>query len=125
MVFSSYNQTDERRIKEQTEIQTKNTPDKQDSKSDVWEKVLFLGIDIQKLTFYNMVHMNDETRGIQKMEYADTGSKYTNRPNLLRVATELTRCKNPDKALDVMQLALKGGVDDLANSQKDLSLSVS
>lgn len=75
--------------------------------------------------FYNMVHMNDKARGVQEMEYANTGSKYANRPNLLRVATELARCKNPNKALDVMQLALKGGVDDLANSQKDFSLSVS
>lgn len=59
------------------------------------------------------------------MEHANAGSKYINRPNLLRVATELARCKNPDKALDVMELALKGGVDNLANSQKDFSLSVS
>lgn len=59
------------------------------------------------------------------MEHANAGSKYTNRPNLLRVATELARCKNPDKALDIMQMALKGGVDNFANSQKDLSLPVS
>ena len=61
MVFSSYNQDNERRIKEQTEVQTKNAPDKQDSKSNAWEKVpTFLGIDIQELMFYNMAHVNDK-----------------------------------------------------------------
>ena len=58
------------------------------------------------------------------MEHANPGSKYVGRPNLLRVAVELTKCKNPDKALGAMRLVLKGGVDNSANSQENLSLPI-
>ena len=58
------------------------------------------------------------------MEYIDVAKKYADRPNLLRVAVELTKCRNPDKALGAMRLALKGGVDDLADSQKNLGLPI-
>lgn len=59
------------------------------------------------------------------MGYSGMGSKYADRPNLLRVAAELTRCKNPDKALEAMRLALKSGVDNFADGQKNFSLPIS
>lgn len=44
-------------------------------------------------------------------------SKYTGRPNLLRVATEIAKFTNPDKVLEILKSILKGGIDNLANSK--------
>lgn len=49
-------------------------------------------------------------------------SKYASKPNLLYVATELSRYKNPDRVLGALRLILESSVDDPANSQDDLSL---
>ena len=43
--------------------------------------------------------------------------KYADRPNLLRVATEIAKRKNPDKVLEVLRSILKSGVNNLANSK--------
>lgn len=74
--------------------------------------------------FYNLAQMNDKARGQKIMEYMNARSKYVNRPNLLRVATELAGSKDPDRAFEAVRLALKGGVDDFANTQKNLGLPV-
>lgn len=51
-----------------------------------------------------------------------TKSKYTNRPHLLRVATELASYKNPGKVLNTVRSVLEGSVDNPANSDQNLSL---
>lgn len=61
--------------------------------------------------------MDENTWGSDGME-----SKFANRPNLLRVATELAGYKNPDKILNAVKLVLEGGADDSTNAQKDISL---
>lgn len=50
------------------------------------------------------------------------GNKYANRPNLLRVATELTGYKNPSKVLRAMKLVLEGSVEDSTDGQENISL---
>lgn len=42
--------------------------------------------------------------------------KYAGKPNLLRVAAELSKCKNPDKVLQTLRFIFKGSVNDSANS---------
>lgn len=49
-------------------------------------------------------------------------NKYTDRPYLLLVATELARYKSPDKTIGAMRLILEGSVDNSANSNQNLSL---
>ena len=39
--------------------------------------------------------------------------KYANRPNLWRVACELSKSGNPDKVLDVLAVVLSGRKEDL------------
>lgn len=51
-------------------------------------------------------------------------SKYANRPNILRVSRELAGYKAPDKILTVLRSVMKGSVDDSANSQNDIGLTV-
>lgn len=51
-----------------------------------------------------------------------TNYKYTNRPNLLRVAAELASYKNPGKVLNTVRSVLESSVDDPANSNQNLSL---
>lgn len=51
-----------------------------------------------------------------------TNYKYTNRPNLLRVAAELASYKNPSKVLNTVRSVLESSVDDPANSNQNLSL---
>lgn len=51
-------------------------------------------------------------------------SKYTTRPNMLRVSRELAKYKAPDKILTVLQSVLKGSVDNSANSQNNIGLTV-
>lgn len=58
------------------------------------------------------------------MNDQDFKKKYANRPNLLRVATELAKCKQPDRTFEIMCMALKGGIDDFTNSQKNLGLPI-
>lgn len=43
--------------------------------------------------------------------------KYTDRPNLLRVAVEISKCQNPDKVLEILKLVLESGVNNTANSK--------
>ena len=52
-------------------------------------------------------------------------TKYTDRPNLLRVATELSKCRDPDGVLEALRSVLKRSVNDPANSNQDLALPVS
>ena len=59
-------------------------------------------------------------REMQKMD--STKNKYANRPNLLRVATELAGYKNPGKILSAAKLVLEGSIDNSANSNQDLGL---
>lgn len=54
------------------------------------------------------------------MDNADC-AKY---PNLLRVAKELTKCKQPYKIADVFLSAIKCGTDDLTDGNEDISLTV-
>lgn len=51
-----------------------------------------------------------------------TKNKYTDRPYLLRVATELASYKNPGKVLNTVRSVLEGSVDNPANSDQNLSL---
>lgn len=51
-----------------------------------------------------------------------TKSRYTNRPHLLRVATELANYKNPGKVLNAVRSVLESSVDNPANSDQNLSL---
>ena len=50
---------------------------------------------------------------------------YADRPNLLRVATELSKCKDPDRVLDVLGSVLKHSVNNPANSDQNFTLPVS
>lgn len=52
-------------------------------------------------------------------------NRYADRPNLLRVATEISKKKHPEKILKIVELVVKGGLNDFADSEKDLSLLVS
>lgn len=49
-------------------------------------------------------------------------SKYTNKPNLLRVAAELAGYKNPDKVLESMKLVLESSVDNSTDSNQNFGL---
>ena len=52
-------------------------------------------------------------------------AKFGDRPNLLRVAAELAKCKDPDRVLEALRLVLKRSVNDPANGEQNLTLSVS
>ena len=51
--------------------------------------------------------------------------EYQNRPNLLRVATELSGYINPDKVLEILHSVLKSSSDDSTDAKEHLSLHVS
>ena len=51
--------------------------------------------------------------------------EYQNRPNLLRVATELAGYSTPDKVLEILHSVLKSSADDSTDAKKHLGLPVS
>lgn len=44
-------------------------------------------------------------------------NEYTNRPNLLRVAKELAKFKDPIKAADALMRVVESGAKDSANTE--------
>ena len=50
------------------------------------------------------------------MEHKKIESLYIKKPNLLRVAEELSKFKEPYKAMDVLLLLLEGCAKDSANT---------
>jgi len=49
-------------------------------------------------------------------------NKYTNKPNLLRVAAELAGCKNQGKVLEAIRLVLESSVDNSADGNQNFGL---
>ncbi len=48
--------------------------------------------------------------------------KYISKPNLLRVATEIAKSKDPDQVLETMRSVLKRGINNFADSDQNISL---
>lgn len=51
-------------------------------------------------------------------------NEYVRRPNLLRVATEISKRKNPDRMLETVKLILKGSLNDFTDSEKNVGLLI-
>lgn len=49
-------------------------------------------------------------------------AKYIDRPNLLRVATEIAESNNPDQVLETMKSVLKCGFNDFADANQNICL---
>jgi len=49
-------------------------------------------------------------------------NKYTNKPNLLRVAAELAGGKNQGKVLEAIRLVLESSVDNSADGNQNFGL---